>query len=267
MLFRSIFFQAKEASNRFYEPVADIVNSYMAEISKLTGREYKPFTYYGDPDAENIIVAMGSVTETIKEVVDHLRSKGEKAGAISIHLYRPFSAKYFLNVLPKSVKRIAVLDRAKEPGAAGEPLFVELKELFYDLPQRPVIVGGRYGLSSKDTTPDQIVAVFENLKRNEPKNHFTIGIVDDVTFHSLPAVPQVHLAEDGTYSAKFYGLGSDGTVGANKNSIKIIGDTTDKYCQAYFSYDSKKSGGITTSHLRFGDKPKIGRASCWVRVF
>ena len=250
-----IFFQAKEAINRFYEPIPDIVNSYMGEISKLTGREYKPFTYYGDPEAENVIVAMGSVTETIKEVVDHLRAKGEKVGAISVHLYRPFSAKYFLNVFPKSAKRIAVLDRAKEPGAAGEPLFLEIKELFYDMTQRPLIIGGRFGLSSKDTTPDQIVAVFENLKMNEPKNHFTIGIVDDVTFHSLPLYPDVHLAEDGTYSAKFYGLGSDGTVGANKNSIKIIGDTTDKYCQAYFSYDSKKSGGITTSHLRFGEKP------------
>jgi pyruvate-ferredoxin/flavodoxin oxidoreductase len=250
-----IFFQAKESINKFYEPVPDIVNDYMAEITKLTGREYKPFTYYGSPDAENIIVAMGSVTETTKEVIDYLRAKGEKVGLLTVHLYRPFSSKYFFNVFPESVKKITVLERTKEPGSPGEPLYLDLKELFYDKAERPLIIGGRYGLSSKDTTPSQIISVFENMKLKEPKNHFTVGIVDDVTFKSLPVIPEVDVALPGTYSAKFYGLGSDGTVGANKNSIKIIGDTTDKYCQAYFAYDSKKSGGVTVSHLRFGDKP------------
>ncbi|MCJ7447000.1 MAG: pyruvate:ferredoxin (flavodoxin) oxidoreductase [Bacteroidales bacterium] len=250
-----IFFQAKEAINAFYTPVPDIVNSYMGEISKLTGREYKPFAYYGAPDAENIIVAMGSITETTKEVIDYLRAKGEKVGLISVHLYRPFSSKYFFNVYPKSVKRISVLDRTKEPGSPGEPLYLDLKEMFYDRQEKPVILGGRYGLSSKDTTPSMVLSVFENMKLKEPKHMFTVGIVDDVTFNSLPVLPDINVAQPGTYSAKFYGLGADGTVGANKNSIKIIGDTTDKYCQAYFAYDSKKSGGITTSHLRFGDKP------------
>jgi pyruvate-ferredoxin/flavodoxin oxidoreductase len=250
-----IFFQAKEAINPFYIPVPDIVNSYMGEISKLTGREYKPFTYYGAPDAENIIVAMGSITETTKEVIDYLRAKGEKVGLISVHLYRPFSSKYFFNVYPKSVKRISVLDRTKEPGSPGEPLYLDLKEMFYDRQEKPVILGGRYGLSSKDTTPSMVLSVFENMKLKEPKHMFTVGIVDDVTFNSLPILPDINVAKPGTYSAKFYGLGADGTVGANKNSIKIIGDTTDKYCQAYFAYDSKKSGGLTTSHLRFGDKP------------
>jgi len=250
-----IFFQAKEAINPFYEPVADIVNDYMGEISKLTGREYKPFTYYGAPDAENIIVAMGSVTDTTKEVIDYLREKGEKVGLISVHLYRPFSSKYFFNVFPESVKRISVLDRTKEPGSAGEPLYLDIKEMFYDRKEKPLILGGRYGLSSKDTTPSMVLSVFENMKLKEPKHMFTVGITDDVTFTSLPALPDINVALPGTYSAKFYGLGADGTVGANKNSIKIIGDTTDKYCQAYFAYDSKKSGGLTTSHLRFGDKP------------
>ena len=240
-----IFFQAKEAINKFYEPVPDIVNSYMAEINKLTGREYKPFTFYGAPDAEHIIIAMGSVTDTTKEVIDYLRAKGEKVGLITVHLYRPFSSKYFFNVFPKSVKKITVLDRTKEPGAPGEPLYLDVKDMFYEKTERPLIIGGRYGLSSKDTTPSQILSVFENMKLKEPKNLFTVGIVDDVTFTSLPVLPEIHVALPGTYSAKFYGLGSDGTVGANKNSIKIIGETTDKYCQAYFAYDSKKSGGIT----------------------
>jgi pyruvate-ferredoxin/flavodoxin oxidoreductase len=250
-----IFFQAKEAINKFYEPVADMVAAYMADITKITGREYKPFTYYGDPNAENIIIAMGSITDTTKEVIDYLAEKGEKAGLVSVHLYRPFSAKYLFDVLPKSVKKITVLDRTKEPGANGEPLYLDVKELFYERADKPVIVGGRYGLSSKDTTPAQVLSVFENMKLKEPKNQFTVGIIDDVTFMSLPILPEINVCCTGTYSAKFYGLGSDGTVGANKNSIKIIGDTTDKYCQAYFAYDSKKSGGITTSHLRFGDKP------------
>ena len=250
-----IFFQAREASNKYYETLDDTVNEYMKEINKITGREYKPFTYYGAPDAENIIIAMGSVTETIKEVIDYLGAKGEKVGLISVHLYRPFSAKYLLNVLPKSVKRIAVLDRTKEPGANGEPLYLDVRDVFYGKPGAPLIVGGRYGLSSKDTTPAQMLAVYENLKLPEPKNGFTVGIVDDVTFKSLPMGENVSVTPPGTIEAKFYGLGSDGTVGANKNSIKIIGDTTDMYSQAYFAYDSKKSGGITVSHLRFGNKP------------
>jgi pyruvate-ferredoxin/flavodoxin oxidoreductase len=250
-----IYFQSREAANKFYDAVPDIVNDYMQQISKMCGREYHPFVYYGAPDAENIIIAMGSVTETIKEVIDHLNAKGEKTGLISVHLYRPFSARYFLNVVPASVKRIAVLDRTKEPGANGDPLYLDVKDIFYGRPDAPLIVGGRYGLSSKDTTPSQIIAVFDNLKMAEPKNQFTLGIVDDVTFRSLPLQPEVSVVPAGTYSAKFYGIGADGTVGANKNSIKIIGDNTDKYCQAYFAYDSKKSGGVTTSHLRFGDKP------------
>jgi len=250
-----IFFQAKEAVNKFYEPVADMVASYMKEITRITGREYKPFTYYGDPNAENIIIAMGSITDTTKEVIDYLAEKGEKAGLISVHLYRPFSAKYLFDVLPNSVNKITVLDRTKEPGANGEPLYLDVKELFYEKSERPLIIGGRYGLSSKDTTPAQVLSVFENMKLREPVNQFTVGIVDDVTFKSLPLLPEINVCCTGTFSAKFYGLGSDGTVGANKNSIKIIGDTTDKYCQAYFAYDSKKSGGITTSHLRFGDSP------------
>ncbi len=250
-----IYFQAREAANKYYEVIPDEVASYMKEISKLTGRDYKPFTYYGDKDAENIVIAMGSITETLKEVVDHLNAKGEKVGLLSVHLYRPFSAKYFMDVLPKSVKRIAILDRTKEPGANGEPLYLDVKDLFYGKENAPLIVGGRYGLSSKDTTPAMMISVFENLKMAEPKNRFTVGIVDDVSFSSLPLLPEISLGTKGTFEGKFYGLGSDGTVGANKNSIMIIGESTDKYCQAYFAYDSKKSGGITTSHLRFGDDP------------
>lgn len=250
-----IYFQAKESVNPFYEPLADIVADEMKKISELTGRDYKPFTYYGDPAAENIIVAMGSVTSTIKETIDYLNAKGEKLGLISVHLYRPFAAKYFFDVLPESVKRIAVLDRTKEPGANGEPLYLDIRDMFYDRDERPMIVGGRYGLSSKDTTPAMIMSVFENLKKDKPMNQFTVGINDDVTHKSLPQLPEISVSDESTYSAKFYGLGSDGTVGANKNSIKIIGETTDKYCQAYFAYDSKKSGGITVSHLRFGDTP------------
>ena len=250
-----IYFQAREAANKYYDVLPDIVEEYMREISKKTGREYHPFTYYGAPDAENIIIAMGSITETIKETIDNLNAKGEKVGLISVHLYRPFSSKYFLKVLPSTVKRISVLDRTKELGAEGEPLYLDVRNLFYGKENAPIIVGGRYGLSSKDTTPTHIISVFENLKLKEPKNNFTLSIVDDVTFTSLPILPEISFAEEGTFEAKFYGLGSDGTVGANKNSIKIIGGSTDKYCQAYFAYDSKKSGGITTSNLRFGDNP------------
>ena len=250
-----IYFQTREASNRFYDAIPDLVAEAMENISKITGREYKPFTYYGDPDAENVVIAMGSITETIKETIDYMQAKGEKAGLISVHLYRPFSPKYLMNVLPKSVKRICVLDRTKEPGANGEPLYLDIKDVLYGTANAPIVVGGRYGLSSKDTTPAQMLAVYENLKANEPKDHFTVGIVDDVTFTSLPVGPELHLENKDTFEARFIGLGADGTVGANKNSIKIIGNTTDNYCQAYFAYDSKKSGGYTASHLRFGDKP------------
>jgi len=250
-----IYFQSREAANRFYDPIPDLVEDYMKQISEMTGREYHPFVYYGAPDAEHIIIAMGSVTETIRETIDYLMTKGEKVGLVAVHLYRPFSPKYFLNVVPKTVKRIAVLDRTKEPGANGEPLYLDVKEIFYGMDNQPLIVGGRYGLSSKDTTPAMIVSVYNNLKMNEPKNHFTVGIVDDVKFLSLPLLPEISIAPKGTYEAKFYGIGADGTVGANKNSIKIIGETTDKFAQAYFAYDSKKSGGVTTSHLRFGDHP------------
>ncbi len=250
-----IYFQTREAANRFYEPIPDLVEEYMQEITKRTGREYHPFTYYGHEEAENIIIAMGSVTETIKETIDYLLEKGEKVGLVSVHLYRPFSEKYLLKAIPKSVKRIAVLDRTKEAGSNGEPLYLDVKDVFYGKENAPEIVGGRYGLSSKDTTPAMILSVYNNLKQKEPKNHFTVGIVDDVTFTSLPLLPEIDIAPEGTFQAKFYGIGSDGTVGANKNSIKIIGDNTDLYAQAYFAYDSKKSGGITISHLRFGEKP------------
>lgn len=250
-----IFFQSKEALNPFYTNVADVVDEYMNEIMKLTGREYHPFTYYGHPEAENIVVAMGSVTETIKETIDYLMGKGEKVGLISVHLYRPFSAKYFFKALPDSVQRIAVLDRTKEPGAGGDPLYLDVVEIFNEVKDKPMIIAGRYGLASKDTTPAQIVAIYENLKQNTPKHKFTVGIVDDVTYTSIPVGDEISLSANGQFEGKFYGLGSDGTVTANKNSIKIIAQNTDKYCQAYFSYDSKKSGGVTVSHLRFGDKP------------
>ncbi|KGN88866.1 racemase [Porphyromonas crevioricanis] len=249
-----IYFQSREASNRFYDAVPEIVQHYMDEVAKVTGRKYHLFDYYGDKDAEHVIIAMGSVTEAIREVVDLRMSQGEKVGLLSVHLYRPFSAKHFLAAMPETVKRIAVLDRTKEPGANGEPLYLDVKDCYYNQPNAPLIVGGRYGLSSKDTTPVQIMSVFDNLKLNEPKNRFTIGIVDDVTFTSLPMGEDIQLGSD-YFEAKFFGLGADGTVGANKNSVKIIGDNTDKYCQAYFAYDSKKSGGFTCSHLRFGDKP------------
>ena len=248
-----IFFQAKESANRFYDAVPDMVEDYMKEISKLTGREYHPFSYYGAADAENIVVAMGSVTETIRETIDYLANQGKKVGLLAVHLYRPFSANYFMNVLPKTVKRICVLDRTKEPGANGEPLYLDVRDLFYGKEYEPMIIGGRYGLGSKDTTPSQILAVYENLEMNEPKNGFSLGIIDDVTFKSLPLKKEIKISPDNIYEAKFYGLGSDGTVGANKNSIKIIGGSTDKSCQGYFEYDSKKSGGFTCSHLRFGD--------------
>ncbi|WP_165157310.1 pyruvate:ferredoxin (flavodoxin) oxidoreductase [Parabacteroides sp. ZJ-118] len=249
------FFQHRESSNTYYEAVPAIVEEYMNEISKITGRKHGLFDYYGAEDAERVIIAMGSVTEAAREAIDYLTAKGEKVGLVSVHLYRPFSAKHFLAAVPKTAKRVAVLDRTKEPGANGEPLYLDVKDCFYGREDAPVIVGGRYGLGSKDTTPAQILSVFENLALPMPKNHFTIGIVDDVTFTSLPQKEEIALGGEGMFEAKFYGLGADGTVGANKNSVKIIGDNTDKYCQAYFSYDSKKSGGFTCSHLRFGDHP------------
>lgn len=250
-----IYFQTREVQNKFYDAVPDIINKYLKDISKVTGREYAPFVYYGDPNAEHVIIAMGSVTEAIKETVDYLTAKGEKVGLLSVHLYRPFSEKYFFDAIPNSVKKIAVLDRTKEPGATGEPLYLDVRSIYYGKENAPVIVGGRYGLSSKDTTPEQIVAVYNNLKQSEPKDQFTIGIIDDVTFTSLPLTEPIVVGNPDVTECLFFGLGSDGTVGANKNSIKIIGDKTNLYSQGYFAYDSKKSGGVTRSHLRFSKDP------------
>ncbi|MBR5688911.1 MAG: pyruvate:ferredoxin (flavodoxin) oxidoreductase, partial [Prevotella sp.] len=249
------FFTHREACNAAYDKVPEVVEYYMQKVSEITGREYHLFDYYGAKDAERIIILMGSATEAAREAIDHLTAQGEKVGLVAVHLYRPFSVKHLLAAVPKTVKRIAVLDRTKEPGAEGEPLYLDVKSAFYDVENKPLIVGGRYGLGSSDTTPAKIIAVFNNLALPEPKNHFTVGIIDDVTFTSLPEVEEMALGGAGMYQAKFYGLGADGTVGANKNSVKIIGDSTNKYCQAYFSYDSKKSGGFTCSHLRFGDTP------------
>ncbi len=249
------FFTHREACNEYYDKVPAVVEKYLGEISKITGREYHLFNYYGAADAENIIVLMGSATEPAREAIDYLNKQGKKVGMVAVHLYRPFSVEAIRKAIPDTVKRIAVLDRTKEPGAEGEPLYLDVKSALYDDPRKPLIVGGRYGLGSNDTTPAKIVAVFNNLELPEPKNHFTVGIVDDVTFTSLPEVPEIPMGGDSLFEAKFYGLGSDGTVGANKNSVQIIGNNTNKYCQAYFSYDSKKSGGFTCSHLRFGDDP------------
>lgn len=250
-----IFFQAREACNPFYDRIPEVVADYMEKISAETGREYHLFDYYGAPDAENIIVAMGSVTDTIEETLDYLVGKGEKVGLVKVRLFRPFAPEYLLKVLPGSVKKIAVLDRTKEPGSLGEPLFQDICTVFYRKEFQPLVVGGRYGLSSKDTTPAQIKAVYDNLKLDAPKDKFTIGIVDDVTHTNLELGENLHTAPEGTKGCKFWGLGSDGTVGANKSAIKIIGDHTDLYAQGYFAYDSKKSGGVTVSHLRFGKKP------------
>ena len=250
-----IYFQAAEASNKHYEDIVEIAADYMKELSKITGREYKPFNYYGAEDAEDIIVAMGSVTDTVEETVDYLNSNGKKVGLIKVRLYRPFSKKYFFDVYPKTVKRIAVLDRTKEKGALGEPLYLDVKSMFYDADTKPLIVGGRYGLGSKDTTPSQILSVYENLESENPINGFTIGINDDVTHKSLEIKKIINTEPEGTIKCKFWGFGSDGTVGANKSAIKIIGDNTDLYAQGYFAYDSKKSGGVTVSHLRFGKSP------------
>ena len=250
-----IYFQGREAANKYYDAIPDIVADYMKEITKITGREYKPFNYYGAPDATKVIIAMGSACEAIEETVDYINARGGKVGVVKVHLYRPFSAKYFFDVIPSTVEKIAVLDRTKEPGSIGEPLYLDVCNLYYGKENAPKIVGGRYGLGSKDTTPTQIMAVYNNLDADEPKNNFTIGIVDDVTNLSLELPEKINAAPEGTTRCKFWGFGSDGTVGANKDAIKIIGDNTDLYAQAYFDYDSKKSGGVTMSHLRFGKKP------------
>ena len=249
------FFTHREACNTYYDAIPEVVEKYCAKISEITGREYHLFNYYGAEDAENVIILMGSACEAAKEAIDYLVAQGKKVGMINVHLYRPFSVKHLLAAVPATCKKIAVLDRTKEPGAEGEPLYLDVKSAYYDVENRPLIVGGRYGLGSSDITPAKIISVFNNLELPEPKNHFTVGIVDDVTNTSLPAVEEMALGGKSIYEAKFFGLGADGTVGANKNSVKIIGDNTDKHCQAYFSYDSKKSGGFTCSHLRFGDEP------------
>ena len=250
-----IFFQARESANSFHMKAPETVSEYMDKISKLTGRVYKPFNYEGAKDAEYVIIAMGSVTETIDETVQYLNRLGEKVGVVKVHMYRPFSPKFLFEAIPKTVKKIAVLDRTKEPGAIGEPLYLDVRDAYHDVDGKPVIIGGRYGLSSKDTTPSQIKAVYDNLKLPNPKNRFTVGINDDVTHTSLEIKDEIETTPEGTIRCKFWGLGSDGTVGANKNAIKIIGDNTDLYAQGYFAYDSKKSGGLTISHLRFGKKP------------
>ena len=250
-----IYFQTREAVNSYYEALPGIVEEYMNEISKLTGRKYGLFNYYGAPDAEEIIIAMGSACETIQTVVEKLNAEGKKVGLLAVHLYRPFSIKHFMGAVPKTVKRIAVMDRTKEPGSFGEPLYMDVRGAFYEAEISPLIIGGRYGLGSKELTPSEVMAVFENLAAPEPKNNFTVGIVDDVTNTSLPVTTLLDTTPAATKSCKFWGLGSDGTVGANKSAIKIIGDYTDMYAQGYFSYDSKKSGGITVSHLRFGHEP------------
>ena len=251
-----IYFQEREAVNRYYDALPELVEEAMAQMAKITGREHHLFDYYGAKDADRVIIAMGSVCQTAEEVVDYLNKNGEKVGLLNVHLYRPFSVEHFLKQLPTTVKKVAVLDRTKEPGAIGEPLYLDVKAAYYSSDRSPVIVGGRYGLGGKDTTPDQIFAVYDELSKDAPKNGFTLGIDDDVTHTSLaPSHTDVDLTPEGTTACKFWGLGSDGTVGANKSAIKIIGDKTDMYAQAYFAYDSKKSGGITMSHLRFGKQP------------
>ncbi len=249
------FFAHRESCNRYYDAVPAIVEKYMAAISERTGRKYDLFSYYGAEDAEQVIIMMGSGTEAAREAIDYANKNGKKYGLVSVHLYRPFSVEHLLKAVPATCKRIAVLDRTKEPGANGEPLLLDVKDAFYGKENAPVIVGGRYGLGSADVTPTMILGVYENLELPQPKDHFTVGIIDDLTYTSLPAKEEMALGGEGIFEAKFFGLGADGTVGANKNSVKIIGDNTDKYCQAYFSYDSKKSGGFTCSHLRFGDTP------------
>ena len=250
-----IYFQTREVSNKYYDDIVGIVEKNMARMSEITGRKHSLFDYYGAEDATHVVVAMGSVTEALEETIDYLNAKGQKLGMIKVHLFRPFSAEHFLAAMPKTVERVCVLDRTKEPGAPGEPLYLDVVNVLAKSELSPLVVGGRYGLGSKDTTPTDLNAVFENLNTENPRNGFTIGIVDDVTNLSLPQAEEIKIKAPGTVRCKFWGLGSDGTVGANKQAIKIIGDHTDKYAQAYFDYDSKKSGGVTMSHLRFGDTP------------
>ncbi|MGX4598644.1 pyruvate:ferredoxin (flavodoxin) oxidoreductase [Faecalimicrobium sp. JNUCC 81] len=250
-----IYFQTREASNKYYNDIVGIVEKYMNQMSELTGRKHGLFDYYGAEDAKYVLVAMGSVTEAIEETIDYLNAKGEKIGLVKVHLYRPFSTKHLLEAIPASTERICVLDRTKEPGSIGEPLYLDVRSAYYEVENAPKIIGGRYGLGSKDVTPTDIKTVIENLQADAPKNQFTVGIVDDVTNTSLEQAESIKISSEGTVRCKFWGLGSDGTVGANKQAIKIIGDHTDKYAQAYFAYDSKKSGGITMSHLRFGNEP------------
>ena len=250
-----IYFQTREVSNKYYDDIVGIVEKNMARMSEITGRKHSLFDYYGAEDATHVVVAMGSVTEALEETIDYLNAKGQKLGMIKVHLFRPFSAEHFLKAMPKTVERVCVLDRTKEPGAPGEPLYLDVVNVLAKSELSPLVVGGRYGLGSKDTTPTELNAVFENLNTENPRNGFTIGIVDDVTNLSLPQAEPIKIKAPGTVRCKFWGLGSDGTVGANKQAIKIIGDHTDKYAQAYFDYDSKKSGGVTMSHLRFGDTP------------
>jgi pyruvate-ferredoxin/flavodoxin oxidoreductase len=250
-----VHFQQREVANCFHQDIPAIVEGYMAEISKLTGREYHLFNYHGAPDAERMIIAMGSMCEAIEEVVDYLNAQGEKVGVLTVHLYRPFSLEHFFKYIPTTVKKIAVLDRTKEMGSLAEPLYLDVKNAFYGKEWQPVIVGGRCGVGGKDVIPSHIHGVFANLKADTPKDNFTVGIIDDVNHTSLPFGDDIDTTAAGTKACKFWGIGSDGTVGANKNTIKIIGDHTDMYAQAYFAYDAKKSGGVTISHLRFGKQP------------
>ena len=250
-----IYFQGREAANPYYDRVPGIVQEYMDRFYTVLRRRYGLFDYHGHPQAEHVLVAMGSVCDTIEGTVDYLRKQGRRVGLLKARLYRPFSERHFLEVLPSTVRKIAVLDRTKEPGSPGEPLYLDVVKACQLLDSPPQIVGGRYGLGSKDTTPSQIMAVFDNLQRDEPKDRFTIGINDDLTFTSLPEGEHIDVTPEGTIGCKFWGLGSDGTVGANQEAIRIIGDHTDLYVQAYFFYDSKKSGGTTVSHLRFGKEP------------
>ena len=250
-----VYFQMAESINKYYEDIPDVVENYMSEITKLTGREYHCFDYYGAKDADRIIISMGAVSEVVEEVVDYLNKNGEKVGLVKVRLYRPFSVEKLLKAIPTSVKKIAVLDRTKEPGSIGEPLYLDIVKAYNGKENAPMIIGGRFGLGSKDPTPSDIAAVFKNLSESKSKDRFTIGIIDDDTNLSLEPVKDIDVAQEGTTACKFWGLGSDGTVGANKSAIKIIGDHTEMYAQAYFSYDSRKSGGVTVSHLRFGKTP------------
>ena len=250
-----IYFQGREAANPYYLKVPGIVSDYMKKVSKLTGRQYNLFDYVGDPEADRIIISMGSSCETIEEVINYLQSQGEKVGLVKVRLFRPFSTEHLFNAIPQSAKTITVLDRTKEPGALGEPLYQDVCTAYMERAQTPKIIGGRYGLGSKEFNPAMVLAVYENMKSSSPKNHFTVGIQDDLTNTSLDVGESLDVTPEGTVQCKFWGIGADGTVGANKSAIKIIGDNTDMYAQAYFSYDSKKSGGITISHLRFGHNP------------